>query len=367
MNTLPSIAVHQALFTDHVPMLDVRAPIEFAQGAFPCATNLPLLNDQEREQIGICYKTHGQQAAIALGNELVSGDTKTTRLQAWADFIKANPNAMLYCFRGGLRSRTTQQWLHEAGIDIPLIDGGYKAMRRFLIDAIDTAASSKPFIIIGGATGSGKTLAIKALQRAVDLEACANHKGSSFGRPIDEQPSQIDFEHRVAIGLLQKHTDDAPLFLEDESQLIGRCAIPLSLRTAMQAAPRVLIEESIDSRAAIILQEYVIDQHAAFCQAFGEEDGAQHYQAALLGSLQRIQKRLGGERYAALNAIMVHALEQQLTHNRSDAHLEWIHALLLGYYDPMYHYQLSRHQAPVLFKGTRADVIDWCQQRENLT
>src|SRR3546814_6857013 len=60
---------------------------------------------------------------------LVSGAIKAQRIQAWADFVRDHPDGYLYCFRGGLRSQISQQWLTEAGIDYPRIEGGYKAMR----------------------------------------------------------------------------------------------------------------------------------------------------------------------------------------------------------------------------------------------
>ena len=122
------------LFLNDIPMLDVRAPVEYTKGAFPGSTNIALINDDERHQIGICYKQQGQQAAIDLGNQLVSGVERERRIQAWQDWWQANPGGYLYCFRGGLRSQTTQAWLREAGIDAPLVTGGYKAMRRFLLD-----------------------------------------------------------------------------------------------------------------------------------------------------------------------------------------------------------------------------------------
>ena len=68
------------LFTRNVPLIDARAPVEFAQGAIPTACNLPLLNDSERHQIGVRYKKAGQQAAIALGNNLVRGEVKAARV-----------------------------------------------------------------------------------------------------------------------------------------------------------------------------------------------------------------------------------------------------------------------------------------------
>ena len=45
-------------------------------------------------------------------------------------------------FRGGLRSRLTQQMLvDEAGMVVPRVAGGYKAMRRFLLDTLDAQAA----------------------------------------------------------------------------------------------------------------------------------------------------------------------------------------------------------------------------------
>ncbi|HEY9035701.1 MAG TPA: tRNA 2-selenouridine(34) synthase MnmH [Pseudomonadales bacterium] len=367
MTALPATDDYATLFLQAIPLLDVRAPIEFAQGAFPSACNIPLLNNREREQIGTCYKQRGQQAAIDLGHTLVSGETKAGRIRAWRQFHQQHPNAMLYCFRGGLRSRTTQQWLHESGCEMPLVAGGYKALRRFLINTIDTAAATLPFIIIGGATGTGKTRVIKALSRAVDLEAAANHKGSSFGRPVDEQPTQINFENRIAIALLHQQQSAGPVFLEDESLLIGRCAIPLTLRASMQTAPRVVIEEPRAVRSAIILEEYVIEQRAAFRATYGLIDGDARYCAALLDSLDRIRKRLGGALHQQLRTCMQAALAEQIQRDRIDGHIEWIESLLEHYYDPMYTYQLSRHNTTALFKGNRAAVTDWCLHHQQGT
>ena len=67
---------YRDLFLDNVPMMDARAPVEFAKGAFPGVVNLPLMTDEERELVGICYKQRGQQAAIELGHRLVGGAVK---------------------------------------------------------------------------------------------------------------------------------------------------------------------------------------------------------------------------------------------------------------------------------------------------
>src|SRR5690554_130639 len=126
--------------------MDTRAPIEFIQGSFPTASNLPLMNDEERAAVGTCYKKKGQAAAIKLGHQLVSGETKQARLEAWLSYIKANPKGYLYCFRGGMRSQLVQEWLHQAGVDYPRIKGGYKALRQFLIQNTEQSLQALPLV-----------------------------------------------------------------------------------------------------------------------------------------------------------------------------------------------------------------------------
>ena len=114
----PDITDYRDIFLNDRPMMDTRAPVEFAKGAFPGVINLPLMTDDERQRVGTCYKQQGQQAAIVLGHELVSGRIKAERIEQWARFAQANQQGYLYCFRGGLRSQIVQQWLKtEAGID----------------------------------------------------------------------------------------------------------------------------------------------------------------------------------------------------------------------------------------------------------
>ena len=147
---------YRQLFLNDVPLMDVRAPVEFVQGAFPTATNIPLLDDQQREQIGIRYKDAGQEEAIRLGLELATPDIQKQRLEAWTSFCNKYPQGYLYCFRGGLRSRTTQQWLQQQGVEYPLVRGGYKAMRRFLIDELEQSTREVPLVCVSGLTGVGK-------------------------------------------------------------------------------------------------------------------------------------------------------------------------------------------------------------------
>ena len=153
-----------------VPFLDVRAEVEFAKGRFPTSTNIPILRDDERQLVGTCYKEEGREAAVELGHFLVMGATKDQRIQAWCDFAKANPNTHIYCWRGGMRSNYAREWIAESGVDIPLIDGGFKALRRVIIDEVNDAADRVPIVRIGGKTGTAKTVLVNAVEFSTDLE-----------------------------------------------------------------------------------------------------------------------------------------------------------------------------------------------------
>ncbi len=360
MQSRPDTDAYLDLFLRDIPLMDVRAPVEFEKGSFPNAINAPLMDDEERHRVGICYKEQGQDKAIELGHELVSGDLKQQRIEAWKHFASQNPQGYLFCFRGGLRSRLTQSWIKEAGIDYPLVKGGYKAMRRFLIDQLESLIESSEIRILSGRTGTGKTRVLKQLPNPIDLEGMANHRGSSFGREVTPQPSQIDFENRLAVAILKAHhLTGGPLYLEDESRLVGRCALPHSLREKMADAPLMVLEQSLDERTRIIREDYVIKMAADYRQRDGEDAGWSSFEDYLLSALDRIRKRLGGERHQTLRRRMESALLAQRDTGDVSGHDEWIQSLLSDYYDPMYDYQLSQKAGRVLIRGDAETILDW--------
>ncbi len=352
MSTRPDTSDYRSLFLHDTPLMDVRAPVEFARGSFPHTVNAPLMNDDERHRVGVCYRQSGQNEAIRLGHQLVQGDVKAARMEAWRRFVARNPNGYLFCFRGGLRSRLTQQWLHEAGIDYPLVKGGYKALRRFLINELDTQVARQDFVVVSGRTGTGKTRLLLELSKPIDLEGLANHRGSSFGRQLTPQPTQIDFENRLAIALLKSgHADTGPVFVEDESRLIGQCYVPDPLRQRMAEAPLMILERPMPERINIIREDYVIDMLAAYRQRDGDEAGWHNFCDYLLSALDRIRKRLGGDGHRELRHRLHQALDLQYRHNDLSGHDHWIEALLTNYYDPMYDYQLSQKASRVVARG----------------
>jgi len=358
MATLPETSDYRQLFLASTPFLDLRSPGEFAHGAFPTASNLPLMSNEERAQVGTCYKRQGQAAAIELGHRLVSGAERERRLAAWSEFARSNPEGVLYCWRGGLRSQTVQQWLGESGIVYSRVSGGYKALRRFLLEELERSLQRAKLVLVSGRTGTGKTRVIAALGNALDLEGMARHRGSSFGHLPEPQPSQIDFENALSIGFLRslQRADDT-VVLEDEGRLIGRLALPENLRQRMQNAPMLVVEESLAERVQVILDDYVIDLGERYGASEGLVEGPALHRTRLLEGLDRIRKRLGGERHQAIRMLMERAFAQQRASGDVEEHRAWISALLETYYDPMYSYQLAQRGGTILFQGRRDAVI----------
>ena len=347
-----------------VPLMDVRAPVEFAKGAFPHAHNLPLMDDDERHRVGLCYKQQGQDAAIALGHRIVSGDLKAARLAAWTAFAQQHPEGYLYCFRGGLRSRTVQQWLRdEAGVHYPLVRGGYKALRQFAVGTIDHHSQHSNWWVLGGMTGTGKTEVVTQFAQGVDLEGLAHHRGSSFGWRARPQPTPIDFENALAIALLRGEQSEAapPWLVEDESRCIGQCALPVALYQRMQRSPVVWLEEAFDARVDRILWQYVTSQCQEHVALHGPDEGFVRFSAGLLQSMHNIRKRLGLERHAKLQAALQAALDAHARHGDTALHRVWIEGLLRDYYDPMYAYQQQSKAERIVFRGPRDEVVAYLQ------
>ena len=355
----PNCQDFRQLFISDTPLMDMRAPVEFEQGAFPTSINRPLMLDEERQAVGTCYKEHGQEAAIALGHELVHGDIKAERVAQWKAFCEANPNGYLYCFRGGLRSRITQQWLKEAGIDYPFVEGGYKALRRFLIDTIDDVAT-KPMTLIGGNTGCGKTIMVNELKSGIDLEGAANHRGSSFGRYVTAQRTQINFENVLAIAMLKKQAAGVSHFVyEDEGKIIGSVSVPLAINQAMQQAPIAIVDDPLDVRLERLLDDYVVRMQRDFCAEYGEQDGWERFAQYLERGMFSIRKRLGYQRYEELLLVQQQAVKAMQSNGDVSGHYDWLSLLLEQYYDPMYTYQLGKKADRIVFRGEYADVKAW--------
>lgn len=255
-------------------IIDVRSPAEFAADHMPGAINLPVLDDTERAEVGTLYIQDSPFIARRRGAALIARNigrhlerTLSTRLKTYRPLI--------YCWRGGQRSRAFATVLDQIGWRVTLVDGGYKTWRRQVVDALYQEGRPLPFILLDGQTGSAKTALLHRLAAAgiqiLDLEGRANHKGSVFGGdPAAPQPGQKAFESRLYTDLW--HLDTAkPIVVEAESALIGKRRIPPRLWAAMGTAPRIELTVPRPMRASYLVTAYgdLLDDRTAFAAAIG--------------------------------------------------------------------------------------------------
>jgi tRNA 2-selenouridine synthase len=359
VSRLPLSNDFKSIVLNRTPLIDVRAPVEFANGAFPNAVNLPLINDEERHLIGICYKEEGNTEAVKLGHRLVSGEIRDERIQAWTDFISSHPDAKLYCFRGGQRSKISQEWISETGREITRLKGGYKAFRNYLLEQIETSPTRFSPIVLGGRTGSGKTILLKKLHNAIDLEGLANHRGSSFGRKVTAQPTQINFENALAYELIEKLEQGCrELVFEDEGKNVGTLYIPKSLAAYLAQAPRVILETPTHERVETTFDEYVTQAQMMYAEA-GYEEPLQEWSKDIRLAMERIMKRIGSERYTKVCALFENALREQSEKGLLESYKEWAQYLLEEYYDPMYDYQIEKRAEQIVFRGSAEEILHY--------
>lgn len=268
-----------------VPVIDVRTPAEFAQGHLPGAVNVPLFSDAERAEVGTAYKHAGRRAAVHIGLAHVAPRMNDLAGRIFALADPAGGEVLVHCWRGGMRSGGVA-WLMEAfGCRVATLAGGYKAFRRW---ALESFAARRELEVLGGLTGCGKTAVLQQLRargtQVVDLEALARHKGSVFGNLGEEpQPSQQQFENELA--LAWRATDPArPVWLEDESRMIGRLVLPEALWRQKQAGRFHILELPVDHRVPALCRIYAgfpADQLTARIAAIGRRLGAERTRAAI--------------------------------------------------------------------------------------
>ena len=339
------------IIKNNIPLIDLRAPIEFAKGAFPMSVNIPILNNDQRAQVGTKYKNQGNDAAEKLGFNLLKNE-RNKKIFLWKKFIDKNPTVYLYCMRGGKRSKIAQSWLRDEGISIPIINGGYKALRNTAIEILDSVKNDgKNWLILAGRTGSGKTAILRSLHSAIDLENLAMHRGSAFGGFYHEQPTTINFENNLASEYLKLNSNI--LFLEDESRRIGKIIIPNAWYKKMSESKIIIIDLTLEERIINIAKEYVYDP-------LNNGLSKKNLNELLQSSLFKIRKRLGLMLY---NDISI-KIQNILINSRKLYHEDWIKELLVNYYDPMYDYQLKMKKDRCLLRSAKSEVVNFLTQIE---
>jgi tRNA 2-selenouridine synthase len=322
---MPRYPITDFLTTAAGPILDVRAPAEYAQGHIPGALSLPLFTDEERARIGTMYKQVSPDKAVLLGLDFFGPKLRTLAEQARQ--LAPGQEVRLHCWRGGMRSGAVQWLLELAGLKVNLLDKGYKDYRQWVLAEL---AAPRRLRVLGGATGSGKTAVLHALaaqgQPVLDLEQLAHHQGSAFGglgQP--PQPTQEQFENNLAAALAALPAGQ-PVWVEDESRTIGSVHLPATLYAQLQAAPLLVLDVPRAARVAYLAADY------------GRYDAG-----ALAAAVLKLRKRLGGlVTKEALGAIAEDDIPRMVE-------------LVLGYYDKTYAYGLEgRNGVTVATEGTDA-------------
>lgn len=338
-------------------IIDVRAPVEFAHGALPNSVCLPVLDDLERAQVGTRYKKDGQDAAIKLGHQLVSGDNLEVKLAKWKDFFEKHPDSILTCFRGGLRSQTSQKFLKESGIEIPRIKSGYKGMRTHLSHRLLDYSKSAKMKILTGNTGSGKTRLLKELAEfypCVDLEELAQHRGSAFGKRHGRpQPAQASFENALSVEVIKAALVERPILFEDESRLIGSLHLPEPFFIKMRESKVIKLKVNLEKRIQNIFEDYVL------IDEMKDPEVIDLIYDKYVAAINRITKKLGGLRASELLADLQMSRKELKENNSLESNRIWIEKLLIWYYDPMYVYSLDLRKPVIEFEGTESEVTDF--------
>lgn len=298
-------------------ILDVRSPSEYAQGHIPSAISFPLFNDEERSQVGTCYKQQGRDRAVELGFAIAG--PKSAHFIAAAKALAPDRQVNIHCWRGGMRSGAIAWVLEMAGFRVATLAGGYKAFRQW---GRSIAQTPRRVITLGGMTGTGKTAILAALfsqgEQILDLENLANHRGSSYGNlGLPAQPTPEQFENRVAIDWARLDPD-RPVWIEAESRRIGACRVPDPIFSQMMESPILQVTRTQSERLAILVEIY------------GEIAVEE-----LVVATERIRKKLGGLR------------TQQAIDLLRQSRFAEAFEIGLDYYDKAYLYDLNRRNVAI--------------------
>ena len=240
-------------------IIDVRSPAEFALDHIPGAVNYPVLNNEERAQIGTLYKQVSPFAAKKLGAALVSRNI-AHHLENHLLELPREWRPLIYCWRGGERSGAFTHILNRIGWKAMQLEGGYQGFRRTVIDGLELAAQQFTFQVICGMTGSGKTRVLQETQKygaqILDLEALAIHRGSVLGNePNIEQPSQKGFETALW-NALRSLDPTKPVLVESESKKVGGVHIPDALMEKIRSGACIELRSSTQTRVSWLIREY---------------------------------------------------------------------------------------------------------------
>lgn len=239
---------------DHT-LIDVRSPQEFKEASIPGSINIPVFNNEERAEVGTIYKQVGAKEASEKGLEIFS-----KKLPAFiAEFKELTQPFTVFCWRGGMRSKTAATVLDLMGFRVNRLTGGVRTYRQWVVRELEQLDSMPKLIVLNGHTGSGKTAILKRLSQndypVINLEELAGHRGSIFGQIGLEPSNQTKFDSLLITEIL-RFQDMPYIFIEGESKRIGKVSMPQFLFEKKEQGLQLFINIPIEERVQNILEDY---------------------------------------------------------------------------------------------------------------
>lgn len=321
---------------DDIVYIDVRSEGEFAESHIPGAVNIPLFNNEERAQVGTVYKQIGKQEATDLGLKIASA--KLPQLIEQARRAGEGRQPVVYCWRGGMRSKSIATILDLMGTPVLRLEGGYRSYRESVKERLADFRLTAKCVVIHGMTGVGKTSLLHKLaadgEPVLDLEQLAGHKGSAFGS-IGEAPRNQRMFDSLLLERLDQLAGSPYIIIEAESKRVGRVNLPDFLLDAKHNGLHILTQAPLPIRVQRTLEQYVVDDP--------------QFKEKVTGALEAIQKKLTPEqRQLAWEAVVG---------NRFD---ELVALLLVEYYDPRYKHTMEQYART--FITIDATDLDACKE-----
>ena len=245
-------------FADYSLVIDARSPHEYAEDHLPGAVNLPVVDDAQYAEVGTRHKSD-KHGAYLIGVEY--------SLRNIADQIKPlisrygeADRFLVYCFRGGKRSRLWVDNLRTIGFQVDVLVGGGKRYRQWVRESLEALPPRFTYRVLAGPTGCGKTRLLTALaaqgQQVLDLEALAAHRGSLLGDlPGIPQPTQKSFDSSV-LQELRGFDSSRPVWIEAESKKIGNLQLPETLFDCMHRSEVIHLDAPMPERVNLWREDY---------------------------------------------------------------------------------------------------------------
>ena len=240
-------------------IIDVRSPVEYGDDHLPKAINLPVLSDEQREDVGTVY-SNVPSSARGIGASII---TRNISRIIHTHFLNMSRDTkiLVYCWRGGLRSKSLAIILNQIGFhNVILLNGGYRSFRKHVRESLPHLINQHEYIVLAGRTGTGKTLFLDCLrekgENVLDLENIAKHKGSVLGAYVSsEQPGQKLFDMTLWNNL-RKMKPGIPIWVEKEGRKIGSLLVPKELSNVIDTSKRVNLYVGLERRVEFLLTDY---------------------------------------------------------------------------------------------------------------